>query len=326
MKIMAVENDPFILELLPLLAAKSGFPDVTLFSSSVQALHELSYGTDPFDCLLLDINMPVMTGIELCTRVRQVQAYRKTPIIMLTAMSEREFMDAAFQAGATDYVTKPFDISELGARLRVARELVTAWREARLVRQTHAAASAQQQHAFALSEAVDLDGAAGLVEFSALQNYLKQISRAGRAASQIIAVKVDRIAGIYDRATSQEFTYALGEVAGAITEMLRGSGVLVSYVGTGVFVVVSNMPHVLIPAEVESAVQQILDDKNAEYDSGAPLDIEVSIGNPIQLGSSGAADVSVAVDRAIARAECRCQTKRNQPALVNICPRTARQG
>ena len=324
MKILTIESDPFVLEVMPLLAAKSGFPDVTLVSSSLQALDRLSYGSDTFDCLLLNINMPVMNGVELCSRVRRLQDYRKTPIIMLIPMSERDFMDDAFRAGATDYLTKPFDITELGARLRVARELMTAWREAGLIREPEGAGTGQKP-AFPLSDLVDLAGSAELVEFTALQSYLNQISRAGLAASQIVAVKVDRITDIYDRASSQEFIYALVEVADAIVEMLRTSGVLVCYVGAGGFVVVSHTATALVPEEVESAVQQIIDDKNAEYDSGAPLDIEVSVGNPIHLGLGEASDVRRVVDRAIARAECRRQAKHNQPPPINICPRRARQ-
>ena len=90
MKILAVDDEPFILELLPMLAAKSGFPDVTTAHSGDLALETLVQASAPFDCLLLDINMPGMDGIELCSRVRQLDRYEKTPILMLTAMSERD--------------------------------------------------------------------------------------------------------------------------------------------------------------------------------------------------------------------------------------------
>jgi DNA-binding response OmpR family regulator len=128
MKILTVDDDAFIRELLPLIAAKAGFPDVTTVSSGQLAMETLTKVDTAFDCMLLDINMPGMNGIELCGRIRQMDAYGKTPIIMLTAMSERDYMDDAFKAGATDYATKPFDINELGARLRVAQELVLAHR------------------------------------------------------------------------------------------------------------------------------------------------------------------------------------------------------
>ena len=68
MKILAVDDEPYILELMPLLAARVGFSDVTTFSSAVDALDTLVNGKAIFDCLLLDINMPDMDGIELLER------------------------------------------------------------------------------------------------------------------------------------------------------------------------------------------------------------------------------------------------------------------
>ena len=130
MRILAVDDDPYILELLPMIAARAGLADVTTASCGELALEAMVNDKPGFECLLFDINMPKMDGIELCARARQLPAYRRMPIIMLTAMSEKDYIVAAFKAGATDYATKPFDIVELGARLRIAQELVSARREA----------------------------------------------------------------------------------------------------------------------------------------------------------------------------------------------------
>jgi CheY-like chemotaxis protein len=256
----------------------------------------------------------------LCGRLRQLDAYRKAPIIMLTAMSERDYMDSAFKAGATDCVTKPFDIAELGARLRVAQELCDARRETRAARaaQWETDAGTARQHGFDLSDPDPVQGLTGLVDFLALRNYLKQISHAGAAASQVIAVKIHRIEDIYARATSDEFSYVLGEVTGAVNEVLRIWGGLISYAGHGVIVAVSNSPSPLASGEIESEVQQRLDERNSEYDNGTPLDIEVSIGNPIQLNFSDMADVPKIIERVIARAERRSIIKHDAPPGVNI--------
>lgn len=126
MKILAVDDDAFILELLSIVAARAGFNDIVTARTGESALEILQKGTDQYECLLLDINMPGMDGITLCTLARQIPSYEKTPIIMLTAMAEKDFVDRAFSAGATDYATKPFDILELSSRLRVAQELIAA--------------------------------------------------------------------------------------------------------------------------------------------------------------------------------------------------------
>ena len=320
MKILAVDDEPYILELMPLLAARAGFPDVTTFSSATRALDVLTTGDVIFDCLLLDINMPEMNGIELCACVRQLETYRKTPIIMLTAMSEQYYMDTAFKAGATDYATKPFDINELGARLRVAHELIIALRELEATKKANAAcrSAVSNQHGFALSEAIHVEGAPELVTIDAFRNYLKQSSRAGLAASQMLAIKIDQIEQIYASTTPAEFAYALGEVSDAVRTVLRTNSYLMSYAGNGIFVVVSNCAILLPSAEIEAEVQHLLDEKNSEYDSGSPMDITVSLGNPLQPSTSKASDIAKSIDRIIARAESRAITKRDGPPVANI--------
>jgi len=319
-RILAVDDEPYILELMPMLVARVGFPEVTTASSGALALEALLDKQAAFDCFVLDINMPGMDGIELCSRIRQIPSYRKTPIIMLTAMSERDFMDAAFKAGATDYVTKPFDIHELGARLRVAQELVLARRasDAAQISREASGHAMDRTHPFDLSEPIVLDGVDKLIDFDSFRNYLQQLSRAGLAASQLIAVKTDRIGEIYDRAGTDEFLYTLGEVASAITETLRTKGCLISYAGQGVFVVVSNSAAPLSATDIESAVQDLLDTKNSEYDTGNPMDLEVSMGSPIQPSFGDLADVPKSVERVIARAESRSEAKREQPRAANI--------
>jgi two-component system, OmpR family, KDP operon response regulator KdpE len=71
-----------------------------------------------YDAVLLDINMPGMGGIETCRRIRR--SYPHVPIIMLTVRDEEDDKVEALDAGADDYVTKPFQIRELTARLRSA--------------------------------------------------------------------------------------------------------------------------------------------------------------------------------------------------------------
>jgi two-component system KDP operon response regulator KdpE len=69
-----------------------------------------------YDAVLLDINMPGMGGKETCKKIRQ--SYPQLPIVMLTVRDEEDDLVEALDAGASDYVTKPFQIRELTARLR----------------------------------------------------------------------------------------------------------------------------------------------------------------------------------------------------------------
>jgi two-component system sensor histidine kinase/response regulator len=71
-----------------------------------------------FDLILLDINMPGMNGFEVCREIRSNPELNKVPVIFLSAESERESILKGFEIGAQDYITKPFDIRELLARVR----------------------------------------------------------------------------------------------------------------------------------------------------------------------------------------------------------------
>jgi UDP-N-acetylglucosamine transferase subunit ALG13 len=169
-----------------------------------------------------------------------------------------------------------------------------------------------------LSECDGIVNVGDFVDFDSLINYLKQSSRAGLAASQLIAIKVDTIEDIYSRANADEFMYALREVACAITETFHAKGCLIAYAGDGIFVVASKSPTPLLAVEIESQVQNLLDDRNVEYDSGNPMDIEVSVGNPIRPSLSDLAEVPRSVERAIARAKARAETKNDRVQAMNI--------
>ena len=125
MKILVVDDDHLVLSILRLYLADAGYYDVTACETSETALELIENGNAKFDCFFFDIVMPFIHGIDLCEKVRNIQEYKETPIIMLTAISGKTDIDEAFAAGATDYVTKPFTMTEIGARVRIAENLVS---------------------------------------------------------------------------------------------------------------------------------------------------------------------------------------------------------
>lgn len=316
MQILAVDDEPNILELLPLLTARVGFPHIVTASSGAGALEILSRPGTNFDCLLFDINMPDIDGIELCRLVRQIDTYRRTPIIILTAMSEREYIDSAFQAGATDYVTKPFDITELGVRLRLASELVAA-------RKASAISTSQREETTDepllrrtdLHEAIEIEGAQSVADIVSFKNYLKQLSRSGLAASQLIAIGVRRISEHHGRASGQEFQYILREVVDAIGAVMLNTLSLISYHGNGMFVALSNSAAVLTSEDLESEIQSIIDERDVQLDDGTSIDLEISVGNPVQPHFGGIADVETSIERAIARARAKMTARPHKTHL-----------
>ena len=124
MKIFVVDDDPNVVDLLPIILANEGFDDVHCFLSPAQGLAALKKPHSAFECLILDIDMPGMDGITLCEHVRALRDYRDVPIIMLTALRDEKTVRAAIRAGANDYITKPFDVLEIGVRVRMAAKIV----------------------------------------------------------------------------------------------------------------------------------------------------------------------------------------------------------
>jgi len=280
LKILAVDDDLFILELICKIAARAGFPGVTVALSGERALEILDTSEDDFDCLMLDIQMPAMDGVELCRHVRAISAYRNVPIIMLTAMTEKRYIDSAFQAGATDYANKPLDIKQLGSRLRMAEKMTDATRRHVAVAPNFLAAG--HGPSFNLSDKRHIDGIENLIRHAALGNYVAQLSRAGLAGSQVFAIKIDTIEKIYARASLDDFQYALTEAADAIRDVFKVGGYMMAYAGDGIFMLVSHDATLVPFIDFETEIQSLLDEKNTEYDNGEPLDIEISVGNPIR--------------------------------------------
>lgn len=84
---------------------------------------------DPPDIILLDIMMPGLDGYEVCGRLKADPTTAGIPIIFLTALTEIENKTKGFQAGAVDYITKPFEVLEVQARVKTHLSLVLASRE-----------------------------------------------------------------------------------------------------------------------------------------------------------------------------------------------------
>ena len=111
-KVMIVDDDSRIRDLLRIYLIKADF-QVIEAEDGISAL--LLHQQNKPDIILLDIMMPVLDGLETCRQIRKLDS---TPIILLTARTEEEDKLMAFGSGADDYVEKPFNPSEVIARIR----------------------------------------------------------------------------------------------------------------------------------------------------------------------------------------------------------------
>ncbi|HVU01059.1 MAG TPA: hybrid sensor histidine kinase/response regulator [Polyangiaceae bacterium] len=124
--VLVVDDTVENLRLLAGMLGAQGY-EVRPVTSGRQALIAAEH--DPPDLVLLDINMPEMNGYEVCRRFKQVPALRDVPVIFLTALGDVADKVRAFEVGGVDYVTKPFQIDEVTARVRTHVALRRATRE-----------------------------------------------------------------------------------------------------------------------------------------------------------------------------------------------------
>ncbi len=112
-KILLVEDDPEIAEMLNL-HFDSSLYNLTSSATGKDALEKIL--NDIYDLIILDIQLPGSNGLEICKKLRENDS--QTPVLMLTSRSEESDKVLALELGADDYITKPFGILELLARIK----------------------------------------------------------------------------------------------------------------------------------------------------------------------------------------------------------------
>lgn len=126
--ILIIEDDPDIAESIRYNLEREGAFSTLVALTGEDGLR-MALGTGkrqtgsadtPPDLIILDLNLPGMNGFELCRRFRSEDQTRRVPIILLTARSEESDKVRGLELGADDYITKPFSVRELVARVRAA--------------------------------------------------------------------------------------------------------------------------------------------------------------------------------------------------------------
>ena len=113
-KVLVVDDDPNVGLLISAVLKKYNYAVTTLYGGS-EVLAFLKDNTP--DLILLDLRMPGIDGYALCKRIREAPATRDIPVIILSGVSEVDARVTTIELGADDYITKPFDVRELRARI-----------------------------------------------------------------------------------------------------------------------------------------------------------------------------------------------------------------
>ncbi|MEI7590498.1 MAG: response regulator transcription factor [Deltaproteobacteria bacterium] len=114
-KILIVDDEKDIVELISYNLIKEGFSVVTAFDGNTAV--EVALKDKP-DLLILDLMLPGIDGLEVCRQLKQNPFTEKIPVIMLTAKIDTVDKIVGLELGADDYITKPFNVRELVARVR----------------------------------------------------------------------------------------------------------------------------------------------------------------------------------------------------------------
>jgi len=160
-RILLVDDETVNLKILRKMLETQGFFNLVEVQDAREAIHQ--YCEAPTDLVLLDLNMPFKDGYDLMSEFQAVDEPVHAPIVVLTAQHGQEFLLRALNSGARDYITKPFDMAELIARVRNMLEVHLA-------------------HKMVYAQKETLDSMVRLRTADLLRTRMQVIQRLGRAA------------------------------------------------------------------------------------------------------------------------------------------------
>jgi len=184
--------------------------------------------TYPIDLVLLDVDMPEMNGYEVCRALKADSATRETPVIFISALDTAIDKVAAFEAGGADYVTKPFQVDEVMARIDYQLRLSRLTKELEETNRQLAVANVRLR---ALSYLDGLTGVANRRRFDeALDEACAATNETGAPLS-LILIDLDHFKKLNDTHGHQEGDEALRAVAAILAERTESAGGLAARFG-----------------------------------------------------------------------------------------------
>ncbi|QIE45547.1 response regulator [Pseudohalocynthiibacter aestuariivivens] len=237
MRILLVDDDLIFSELFTAKLAAQGFTQITVASSAEAALELVDQQQHSFDCYLLDIVLGEMDGIELCRQLRQRIEARTTPIIMITSKQTSHSMDAAFAAGATDFLRKPLNEVEIAGRIKTAMFLVEATnREKRTRKALKALVSCGiDVEVIDPNEKVCFSDVPNMLDYYQLENRMLRLDK-GHYQLSVFRIRIARFREISKLADPMKLVARLHSASVQISEAASSGKMLFSYIGRGRFI------------------------------------------------------------------------------------------
>lgn len=305
MDILIAEDDPVSRKLLQTTLNKWGY-DVVSCADGVEAWDIIKGGRAP-KLLILDWMMPGIDGAELCRRIRSLESREYRYIILLTARVQKEDVVAGLEAGADDYITKPFDKQELQVRLRAGRRIVDLQEQL---------LSAQE----ILREQAIHDPLTGLLNRRAIVDHLEsEISRAQREniPFSLVMLDLDHFKSVNDTFGHMAGDAVLRQTAIRMTQVLRDYDSVGRYGGEEFLLIMPNCDTETATKLAERIRERIA--SNRMDTSEGMINVNASLGVvSIPAGRVIAADqVIAAADAALYRAKA---AGRNRVEMGQINP------
>ncbi|MBS1303885.1 response regulator [Loktanella sp. SALINAS62] len=308
MKILAVDDDPFILELLDSLVSFMDGHDLLTATDAMHASQVIAQ-TDDIDCFLVDIQMPGRDGIDLCREIRQNPRYARAPILMLTAMTDKDYIDRAFAAGATDYINKPFEITELTEQLELASRRIAArvGAQERLTQMPSGRYVSETDTPLSLFQPFEIHDVDGVLTLTALENYITKLSRNALYGSSVVGFTL-RAADRYFAALSEfDFRSLIVDLAEALSDQLAEHSPLLTYVGNGSFVCILEDGAQLDPAQFIDALNLSIHQMDLHASTGERLHLRMCMGEAVRLFWRPGQQAIACLSQAHTNAECEAQ-------------------
>jgi diguanylate cyclase (GGDEF)-like protein len=221
---------------------------------------------------ILDLTMPEMDGITVCHHVRQGENATPVYIILLTSKSSKLDIVMGLEAGADDYVTKPFDPDELHARVKVGIRMV----ELQLSLALRVAELEQAQETLRnLSLTDDLTGLYNRRGFFALADQHLKTARRTKRLVALIYIDMDDLKAINDTRGHKEGSNALQEIADVLRSTFRSSDIM-ARIGGDEFVILETYAE---QNEAQNSVARLQDNlRQRNVESARDYELSLSIG------------------------------------------------
>lgn len=302
LRVLIVDDEPDLRQILAEVLGALGGYEVFTAADAKGALLLVDQQDKPFDGVFLDIQMPGMSGTQLCAVLRQTPGYADVPILMLTAMTDREHLQKAFIAGANDLISKPFDFADL--RARFAGERFNRFRRGSLKENAglggpdHDAGSREVIRS--LEDAIAVTGVDRCIRKEAFAVYIRQSLERYGTPMRIRALKIGRVYDLFTRIPGREFQKVIHDVARAYSRATEDSEEIFAYAGNGVFLSSGTGESAFtIPFFVDTLRRQ----DSVRALEAHDLRLTVFLGNPITVEASSAGEVMTLINRSIESAE-----------------------